>query len=77
MKYGLAKASAFTQSIACSTSQTWLASIIRIAVGPDHLARDRQPAHVVLEVAADLHLDVAEARVDGFLAQSRRSFSSE
>ena len=34
-----------------------------------HLARDGEPADVVGEVAADLHLDVVEAGVDRLLAK--------
>jgi hypothetical protein len=46
-----------------------------LAVGADHLAGDAQPADIVLEIAADLELDVVEAGVDRLLAELR-SFSS-
>ncbi len=70
MKKGLVKASFFTQSIAWSTSHTWLASDHQIAIGADHLAGNGQAADIVFEIAADLHFDMVEAGVDGFLAEA-------
>ena len=67
---GLNSASAPTHSIASGTSQTWLASIMRLASQPDDLAGDAEPADVVVEVGADLQLDVAVAGVDGLLAEA-------
>ena len=40
------------------------------AIGPEHLAGDAQAADVVLAVAADLELHMAEAGVHRFLAQA-------
>ena len=54
-----------------STSHTWLASIIRRRSGPISSRIDRGAAHVVVEVAADLHLDVRSSPSATRLAAQR------
>ena len=41
----------------------------QLAIGAEHLARDAEPPDVVLQVAADLELDVREARIDRLLRE--------
>ena len=76
IQHGSKWASALIHSMASATSQTWLASIIRFASRPITSRAISQPADVVLEVRADLQLDVRVAVVDGLAAQPR-SLSSE
>ena len=52
-------------SIASSTPHAWLASIISLRSGPSAPRISAGAPHVVVEVAADLHLDVVEAARDG------------
>ena len=61
--------------IACSTSQTWLASIISEAIVPISSRIERRPPHIVVEITADLHLEVRPALLDGARG-SRRELSS-
>jgi hypothetical protein len=48
----------------------------QVPVGADHFAGDGQPADIVVEVTADLHLHVVEACIDRLLRTAGRSFSS-
>ena len=60
--HGRASASASHPAIACSTSQAWLASIMRNRSSPISSRTIRDPAAVGREVTADLELEVTPAR---------------
>ncbi len=69
MKNGLAKAS-FVHPVDRLADLPHLVGVDhQEAVRPHHLARDGEPPDVVVEVAADLHLDVVEAGVHRLAAE--------
>ncbi|MNE78305.1 hypothetical protein D3C80_1746970 [compost metagenome] len=42
----------------------------QVAIRSDHFTRNGQTTNVVFQITANLHLDVVETCIDGFLAQA-------